>query len=255
MIKIFVITLHDTNRINSVYQQLEGYDVEYVSATQTSLVDSIRNGSFDYEKYRKLDKNFLPDNAVGCTLSHNAVYKKILENDIEGALILEDDFILNYPNKVLISVIEDIVRSGVELCLLGYSKMNAFDLFNYNLSNPFTICVKLNADFNICKRTFNTTSGTVGYYIRNTAAKKIIDAGIPYYVADEWPLIQTLGVDIYHVSPCLLSESDALISTIESERSSQNQKYDMTSYSILLDFLKIPYRFIKGRIKKWQKNS
>lgn len=253
MIKIFVITLDDPDRKLSVSEQLAGLDFEYVPAIKTSLIQSIEVGSFDYEKYRRYDKNFLPDNAVGCSLSHHKLYKRILEENLDGAIILEDDFILNYPSEVLTTVMSELYVNNVELCLLGYSKMTKFEIFNYNLSNPFIARTKLNNEFNVCRRAYTTTSGAVGYYINQASARKIIDVGSPFYVADEWPIMETFNINISHLNPCLVYEKQTFLSAIEAQRSNKNKTKTRTALSVLIDVAKIPGRFLKGRYWKWKK--
>lgn len=254
MIKRFVITLGDPNRKKSTSAQLTDCDFEYVDAVKTTLVKSIKNLSFDYERYRKHNKNYLADGAVGCALSHHKIYQKIVDEKLEGALILEDDFILNFSNKIMNKVINDVQNSEIDICLLGYSKMNKFDIFNYNLSNPFIKYHPLNEHFYFGKRVINTSSGAVGYYISNKAAEKIINTGAPFYVADEWPLIENFDIEIYHVSPCLVKESQIMNSSIEAERSLRNRKTNTTLRSVAVDILKIPFRFVKGRARKWRRN-
>ena len=182
------------------------------------------------------------------------IYKRILEENIDGALILEDDFLLNYQNNVLKSTVDDLYHNGVELCLLGYCKMSKFDIFNYNLSNPITSRIKINNEFDLCQRAYCTTSGTVGYYINQLAARKIIDAGIPYYVADEWPLISSFNVSISHIAPCLVSESQAFVSLIEDQRCKKNKTAVKSNLSIIKDIAKVPFRFLKGCYWRWQKH-
>lgn len=251
--KIFVITLHDPIRKRSVEDQLRGCEFEYIAAVQTKLVDSIKASKFDYEKYRQHDQNFLPDNAVGCVLSHNLVYQKIINDELKGALILEDDFVTNFSSGELRQLISDLEHREVDLCVLGYSKMNGFDIFNYNLSNPFFTREECNSKFEVCKRVFHTTCGAVGYYISNSAAKKIIGGGTPYYVADEWPIIASLGVEISYISPHVFNENQSFESTIEEQRSAKNKTAPVTTLSLLINVTKMPFRYVKGLRKKCQK--
>jgi GR25 family glycosyltransferase involved in LPS biosynthesis len=73
--RIFVLTIPSfTDRIENMKQRLEGVDYEFFYGTYGGDLDVTRG-------------------QLSCALSHYNIYKKIVEEDIQNALILEDDCI------------------------------------------------------------------------------------------------------------------------------------------------------------------
>ncbi len=83
--KIFVLTIPSfTDRIENMKQRLEGVDYEFFYGTY--------GGDLDVTPYREAGSR-LTRGQLSCALSHYNIYKKIVEEDIQNALILEDDCI------------------------------------------------------------------------------------------------------------------------------------------------------------------
>jgi beta-1,4-galactosyltransferase len=251
-IKIYVLTMGDELRMQSVRDQLENVDFEFFYAVRTTLVDAVNSENFDYNEYRTTNKNFLPDNAVGCTLSHNQIYQDIVAKNFTGAVILEDDFLIRYKISEIYPLLSEFNLDQIGVCILGYSKLNLFDLFNYNLSNPFVSSRQFYKQFKIRRRSFHTSCGAVGYYISKNAADFVLQSGTPYYAADEWPIISSMGFNVEYLWPTIVSEGQNFDSSIENQRNIKNRKLKNTISKIFLDVLKIPIRFVKGRFIKWQ---
>ncbi|MHA2055825.1 MAG: glycosyltransferase family 25 protein [Candidatus Hodarchaeales archaeon] len=83
--RIFVLTIPSfTDRIENMKQRLEGVDYEFFYGTY--------GGDLDVTPYREAGSR-LTRGQLSCALSHYNIYKKIVEEDIQNALILEDDCI------------------------------------------------------------------------------------------------------------------------------------------------------------------
>lgn len=85
--KVFVLTVPSfEERINNMKQRLEGVDYEFFYG--------VYGGDLDVIPYREVGSR-LTRGQLSCVLSHHMIYKKIVEDNIENALILEDDCIFN----------------------------------------------------------------------------------------------------------------------------------------------------------------
>ena len=96
--RTFLINLDkSTERLASARFQLERNSIpfERVSAVMGAALDK-RERMEKYDSIRALLANGKPlrDGEIGCSLSHCLVYKKMVEEGIDVALILEDDIVL-----------------------------------------------------------------------------------------------------------------------------------------------------------------
>ena len=93
--------------------------------------------------------------AIGCAMSHRAIYQKIINDDINSCLILEDDITIDDKFNEKIKYIENqILNSEYDLYFLGY--------------HPTSHC-----DLN--QERFNKVYGLFGYIVTKKGAKKLLD--------------------------------------------------------------------------------
>ena len=59
---------------------------------------------------------------VGCSLSHYSLWEKLINENIEKALILEDDVVIKNPD--FISIIDNIPTDAYDLIYVGRKKMS-----------------------------------------------------------------------------------------------------------------------------------
>ena len=188
---------------------------------------------------------------LGCNLSHQMVYKDLVESKHDFALVLEDDALVNLDIvEVLNSILEEKVQWDV--VLLGYSKINKKMYSKINFQNPIGKSI-LNIDnYSIGVVNRNYTSGTVGYLISNNAAKKIIDDGyLGVCLADNWDLYhKKSNLKIYHCRPFLIFEDfENLNSSISYERDlNEVRGYSKSIFFDILRNLRGIYRYIKLRL-------
>ena len=114
--KTFVINLHDKLSRWKCFDELE-LGIERIEA-----VDTRRNG-FAFEKFGlkldppdKITKLYFSKNlgAVGCYLSHYVFWKKVVDEDLEYALVLEDDALVGDVKNLLESDIIPTHFDGVD---------------------------------------------------------------------------------------------------------------------------------------------
>lgn len=114
--RVFVINLENsTERKKFMKHQLDalGLDHEFFPA-----VDGRKLSGEDMKQMCDLEvvkawADLLTPGMIGCSLSHYHVYKKMIEENIDLALILEDDTRLSSQVPFLISEVEDKINNGV----------------------------------------------------------------------------------------------------------------------------------------------
>ena len=102
---IYVIHLkRSTDRKSYIKDKLAGLNFELFRGVDGKKLDRTelkKKGLYDshltklFKKRKGQPAKDLPLTRIGCALSHNSVYKDILENGYKRALILEDDVIVN----------------------------------------------------------------------------------------------------------------------------------------------------------------
>src|ERR1700733_3870711 len=111
--KIFVINLKSSVRRRKLMKQrLDklGLAFEFFEATQGSAMSKQEIAQyFDIDYYNNPPFHFTPGIA-GCIMSHYFLYKKIVEENIESALILEDDMLLNKKLPELLPILAREIR-------------------------------------------------------------------------------------------------------------------------------------------------
>ena len=125
--KIYVINLKSaTEKRETMKNTLDQYTTDYI------FFDAINGKELKNSEY-KINLNWMNpwDNThttygeVGCALSHYTLWKKMVDENIEQALILEDDIVINNPD--FISIIEKIPISAYDLIYVGRKKLLTVD--------------------------------------------------------------------------------------------------------------------------------
>ena len=201
--KTFVINLErSTGRKQYMADLLQSVgidDYEFLKAVDgRSLTQSEVDEVFDTKTSFKRYGRDLSRGEIGCTLSHFKCYRRIVDNDINCALILEDN----------ISILRDIPL---------------FDELEKFMNTTTPMVVFLSGDFWYYKRKqfkmYNLASvfdavGTYAYAINISAAKLIIENNFkPSNVADSWSLYRSQGINLKAFYPYVI---DANIEEFES---------------------------------------
>jgi glycosyl transferase family 25 len=104
--KVFVINLDkDFDRLNNVYKQFKEYDIRNYERFAGIYGNNLTNDELN-NNTTIIGKYIASKNMIGCGISHIKLWEKIVNDNIEKALILEDDFIfkeyfLNRFNKII----------------------------------------------------------------------------------------------------------------------------------------------------------
>lgn len=249
--KIFLVNLdHDIKRLDFMDKQLKNLWLVYerFPAIKPSKLDSLDKY---YNKDDSIKKHGKPlaNGEIWCALSHLFIYKKMLDEDIDKCLILEDDSILT--NK-LINLIDKIEWNNYNYEYLTFS-YTIFDFFGlkdfcrvvfYQSKNNFTqfifgIFIKIPAAFWIAiiewfifkfsslfnffiLKSYRNLYLTSGYVITKKWAKKIlkVTGGKAVYPSD---IMQNIAKKqekllIYCTTPPLVLQNLSFDSNIEHER-------------------------------------
>lgn len=162
---------------------------------------------YDREKALKIELRDLTPGEVGCAISHQKAYDKIIEQNLPYAFVMEDDAVASPDLPEALERIKDFVKDNMlitfERCDV-FNKKSRVDFFkNYSLVKPKMI--RLGA-----------MSQAAGYLITRAAAEKIRNKNRPVYVpADSWGQFVN-DIDFWGVRPTL-----TLIS--------QNTEFDCTT--------------------------
>jgi glycosyl transferase family 25 len=152
--KIFIINLKRNRLINSIIQ-LNKYkltNLDFINA-----INGYELNDDEYKSYTSFIGYYLSSpSMVGCGMSHIKTWEKIVENNIEYSLILEDDF--NFTNDFL-NNFNEIIRNVPDNFDLLFLNPNYLKFSNINdyFYEPLLISEK------------------IGYVISLNGAKKILN--------------------------------------------------------------------------------
>ncbi|WP_336194977.1 glycosyltransferase family 25 protein [Hafnia paralvei] len=187
-------------------------DVEIIDAVEgTSLSElELKELVYDYPNC------YLTKGEIGCVLSHASIYKKMIAEGLDYALILEDDAIINSNSiNTILGEIPSIDDGKANVWLL--SDVEAY------VENKKSI-TKSGYVFHKAERAYCTH----GYILNRKAAKKMISISTPIkFEADRWQnFYQNYWLNVYCLVPHIISTNDIdkSHSTIETDRKSLELK-------------------------------
>ncbi|MBR9728631.1 glycosyltransferase family 25 protein [Shewanella intestini] len=169
--KVFVINLDkSTERMDFMHRQLQQLDIAYerVAAVygkdlDDSEITAVFNEKANLEKYDKV----LNVGELGCYLSHVNCWKQMVEQQIEFALILEDDSRLDPELGTLMDGVAQLEPTWdyIKLC---HSKKEKGVIDSIAINDKFSIgtCLKLPAS-------------TRGQFVSLAGAKKLLATALP----------------------------------------------------------------------------
>ncbi len=162
-------------------------DYEFVEAVDGyNLTDNFIAEMCDLEAIERRP-TWLSKGAIGCALSHYNIYKKIVEEKIEKAIILEDDMILDNSFSVVSEAIGNKMAES-EVVLLYYTTTKLLELSNINkeaLIGEFTLSYPSRV---------HPSMTTGAYIITFEVAKNLSELILPIRVtADQWKYFHENG--------------------------------------------------------------
>lgn len=193
--KTFIINLEkDIKRKEQIISQCVTFNLDYTvipAVDGRKLSDDDLNKLIDPEKSKGMTRG-----EIGCSLSHYHIYKKIIDENIKHALILEDDAKLEPNVTKALELLEKNVSDTPTIILLGpinkYATRN-----NKQLSDDFKLVNVIEAAL------------SHGYFINKPAAQKLINFLFPIWLeADRWVFFRDYNViDIKALTPSSITLS------------------------------------------------
>lgn len=209
LMKIFVINLaRSIERRSRLEKRLAELNIaaEFIKAVDGSAL----NKEELTKHVRSLNYAFLCGE-IGCALSHQFIYRKMVEENIEKALILEDDVYLPHNLKDILKNIT-IETYAPQVVLL--SKVNRY------LAHP----ARRITDTHNLHRVHHATT-THSYIINKQAARNLLDNLYPVWmVADKWALFEDYSwVRVQAVVPAPIILNDNAINSTINESKDDNE--------------------------------
>ena len=241
--KTYIINLKEaTERREYVQKQLallaSSLSVEFVEAIDGRRMSKAEQDKFfDLGRFRLRYTKEARPGEIGCTLSHQKCYRKLVESGEEYALILEDDIVVRRNVELMFSEIKEMLVSD-QPCIILLSGW-----YWYLSAKPIAQKYSLAKVYDA----FLTHA-----YVINRAAASLLIEHRPFITADDWFYIRKKGVKIYAFLPHLLDQewSGAYPTTINQNEKEQcagmwKRKIEILLHSILLKLLFFFKRFEK----------
>lgn len=206
--RTFIINLKEsTDRRQYMINEMKKTNLEYeffdaVNGKTLSNIGAI----YDKDKAIKEADGELTLGEIGCAMSHLLLYKKMMDENIERALILEDDIIIEKDFNIIFEKLDHLEISN-SVILLGQSSPHLKrKIYKKRMDSHYTL-----------RRIFDSGCGTYGYIIDVAAAGKLYGFNYPIkYAADMWHTFWKF-IKIYILEPYLINFDKNALSIIDSE--------------------------------------
>lgn len=191
---IFIVSLKkDTDRRRQISKALSSQALPF------TIVDAIEGAKltqgdmpwFESANSGKFDVKASGMNEIACSLSHQSIYQHIVKNDIEWALFLEDDVIIDKKLSPLIKALEqgksDLLKKDYLYLLGGQEGLSSRKRISLSFFNKIAIA---NVTFRLLTYSPDKIFRACCYLIhRNTCKRIITEFERQFFVADSWGLL------------------------------------------------------------------
>jgi GR25 family glycosyltransferase involved in LPS biosynthesis len=206
--KIFVITLKkSTSRQESIRLQFQALNLPFeffYGINGMELTAKEINLYYDDVKAKKHCGRSLVLGEIGCAISHRLVYKKIVEENIDRAIILEDDSLLKKDFLPIVNFLSNIKINKFVIKLDLYDDMRGFVLPCHQI--PF------NKEYKVLHST--TVGFARGYYIDKLAAKAMLCLTERiFFYADSWDVYKN-SIRLRILNKSVVGVDESFVSTI-----------------------------------------
>lgn len=236
-LEVLVVSLkHATGRRNAIQSQLDRLKIpfRFIDAVNGRDLpeDTLTKIQSDQRSFQDYNRNLGPGE-IGCTLSHQEIYRQIVARNLDGAIVLEDDVLLKPCFADFFRTLEQLPHLEQGVVLLGGGEYREKHVNKNYYSwlktsrNPTPIS---GTHFRVCQ----IISGhkyavrTCGYFISQNAAKRLDSfSAHNKTLADDWKTFVSLGIleNINIIQPYLLRHPiDISDSTIQVDRIGSNKK-------------------------------
>ena len=236
-IKILVISLlRSPDRREVISSRLSdlGLDFAFIDAVDAKALsnESIREIQLAQRTHRDYGR-YMGPTEIACAMSHVAAYREIANSKLDGAIILEDDAIIDDRFRALFNWLQAQRPSLRGLFLLGGGEYlekgvakNYFD-FAILAKTPELSDRSWGAFFRV-DRCFDRLARACGYFIDQESAARLFEKNSPTKaLADDWPFfIQRGWITPYLCKPYLINHPLDIIgqSLLQEDRSAAAQR-------------------------------
>lgn len=153
-LKIYVINMDESpERLNHCADELSKHGVtfERIQAVDVRKNELLKNKHYSEEKNKWSYYKSLTDGEIGCYLSHRKAWAKIIEDNVDFGLVLEDDFDVAGDIKSLLSCVSEIKSKWHCIKLAEFpirrkatsiKQLGQFNLVSYN-KPPIRACAQI----------------------------------------------------------------------------------------------------------------
>lgn len=253
-VMVYVVSLSGSERRPSIEKQLStlGVCFQFLDAVYGRDLppNTIKNINNDVLVKKRYNRN-VGAGEIGCAFSHQEVYKRISDDGVDFAIILEDDVFVRDKITDFIKFMEGILfekhSSLVDsLFILGKQDgLSSHEMIVF--SNRNKICVS--SDCVIRKLNFSEkyVYGTFGYAISSRVASKLVEISKKgFYLADDWSFLynQDAFSSIYYEDIIVHPPVGSSGSLIEHERMHGRQRWRDSATRRILRWFKANLRQI-----------
>lgn len=175
--KIFVISLPESKRRKVIKKSLDllGLEFEFFDAKDVNFVNNNQNLISKEKMNFNVGWN-VDDYCYAASMSHAFLYKKIVDENIQNAIILEDDAILDENFKYLID--KNLLENcGFDFVLLCYINLAYW---------KFTKMLPVFGKFKFVKF-INVPGNAAAYFVNLNGAKNMLSNIFPISDFADWP--------------------------------------------------------------------
>jgi glycosyl transferase, family 25 len=250
--KAFVVSLLEcTDRRKYVSKHLESLQIPF------EFLDAVKGSELVLDKDKRInnkaiiESNWITPNIVGCSLSHTIIYEKVITENLDYALVLEDDI---FFDKNILAIIKDIekIMQHEQVIMLHYRCWETIDIYKEK-------CLALPNNYYLYDVTgkYHLLS-TAGYIVTNAAAKSMLQKLLPIHSeADNWKYFSQCGavknLQIIYPIPSTIKAFQSTIGSIN-----QNNKKSLLAFCVnLVERYKIPvlYQLLTKRRDRLQEEK
>lgn len=210
-------------------------DIEFFEAINGhNLEDDVIYEKYNPQKSIKFIGRPLKKGEIGCILSHIEIYKRIIENNIKYALILEDDIILDDNLANEINSIFSYPKNW-DVVLYGHY---SYYLNNREIPSPVSIWNKYKREGNsTLYRLTGFGYGTHGYLISQNGAKKLLKELSEYYAPIDYYTSNTKKFNVFAILPTIIKVNTKFDSIINSEKKRSNLLKNVRCFWVLRNLI------------------
>lgn len=185
--KIFVISLlRSKDRRESISGQLQSLNLpfEYIDAVNglEMTPEDVRQVCHDSYFQKYLDVEWITEGVVAAAMSHKVIYQRIIDNNLDYALILEDDVLLSEEFPSVLDALKNFLREDRAITLFCQTSVPDKNIY-FDKESAIPVIDK----FKLYKPLSLTKVGSgAAYIISRKIAEKYLEIQTPLRFCPDW---------------------------------------------------------------------